>query len=112
MTGLTLQPLRDYIVVLPDESLSPTIFVPARNQQRESRRQIAHKGTVLACGPGDYPIADKRSGKRRPTFLPMDVRVGDRIRFGEWTYPEFDAKEGRVWLIQQGDVIGVVINDD
>lgn len=102
-----VHPLRDYIAIRPDESLSAILHAPALNRQINSQAQIAHTGTVLACGPGDYPIIDKVRGRRSKVFEPMRVRPGDRVRFGEWSYPTVDAHGGPVWLIQQGDVIGV-----
>ena len=102
-----VHPLRDWIAVRPDPSLHSLLHVPATNRIVSSREQIAHTGTVLACGPGDYPVVDKVTGKRSRTFVPMAVQPGDRIRFGEWSYQQVDTRGGPVWLIQQGDVIGV-----
>ncbi len=106
-----VHPLRDWIAVRPDASLHPLLHVPAANRIVSSREQIAHTGTVLACGPGDYPVIDKVSGQRSRTFVPMAVQPGDRIRFGEWSYQQVDTRGGPVWLIQQGDVVGVMGNE-
>ncbi|MCC6800400.1 MAG: hypothetical protein IT325_09795 [Anaerolineae bacterium] len=103
-----VRPLRDWIAVRPEVSLSSVIHLPAANRQRASHAQIAHTGTVLACGPGDYPVIDKVRGRRSKVFEPMQVKPGDRVRFGEWLYPQVDSHGGPVWLIQQGDVIGVI----
>lgn len=60
----------------PREAQIGSIIVPDLLQyQPES-------GTVVAVGPG---YADKH--------VPIDVRVGDRVRFGKWNGTPIDAPE-------------------
>jgi chaperonin GroES len=91
--SLTLiRPLRDYIVVRPEPiELSKSIIM--------ENREPFNRGTIVAVGPGK---PDKK-GKIRP----LDVRVGDQIRYGngsylDWPIQEFDGVKYQV--IQEADV--------
>lgn len=87
-----IRPLRDYIVVRPEAiQLSKSIIV--------ENREPFNRGTIVAVGPGK---ADKK-GRIRP----LDVQVGDQIRYGngsylDWPIQEFDGVKYQ--MIQEADV--------
>lgn len=86
----SFQPLHDRILVkrLP-EPLSMLIVAP------EVAEKPTHVGQVVARGPG------KRS--KNGKLVPMDVQVGDIVRFSL-----NDLEDGDYTLIRQADVFGFV----
>jgi chaperonin GroES len=93
-----LKPRLDYILVEPVElEITSSISVILREK--------AQVGIVAAVGPGK---PDKKGHIR-----PLDVNVGDRIRFGGedyLNYPEWqdDHTLKRYFVIQEADITGVV----
>lgn len=81
-TDATLRPLRDVLIVEPDEvSFSRILITPT------DTRPLA--GTVKAAGPGHYPDRydhpEKHKRRKRfagKRFLPNEVKVGDRVELG------------------------------
>jgi Co-chaperonin GroES (HSP10) len=84
--------LRDRILVLPIErKLSDIIEV--KNTEK------FNLGTVISCGPGKE-IAGK--------VHPMDVKVGDTVRYGEFVFPEY-RHNGIVYnIVQEADIAAIV----
>ena len=77
--------LRDRVLVKPIiRSLSAIIEV--KNTEK------FNLGTVIAVGPGGYD----KNGNR----LPMDVRPGDTVRYGEFVFPEY-REGGSTYTILQ-----------
>lgn len=97
-----LAPTDDRIVVLPDEMREDVtaagLIVDVRTNH-ESKRQLGRTGVVVAVGPGKR----NRNGRR----IPLDIREGDRIAFGEFTYREHQEDGKRYLLMQEADVCGV-----
>ena len=90
-----LRPLRDRIVVrpMPREKSSKLIVLDNENDQ---------VGEVVAVGPG------KRTKRG---VQPLDVTVGDIIRFGcdYLNFPEY-RENGTVYrVLQEADVAGVIV---
>lgn len=87
-----LRMLRDRILVLPIERKLSSI-IEVKNTEK------FNLGTVIACGPGK-----EINGRVHP----MDVKVGDTIRWGEFSMPEY-RHEGVVYnIITEADVAAVV----
>lgn len=87
-----LRMLRDRILVLPIErKLSEIIEV--KNTEK------FNLGTVIACGPGKE-IAGK--------VHPMDVKVGDTIRWGEFEFATYRHEGIDYKIIQEADVAAIV----
>lgn len=87
-----LKMLRDRILVQPIvRQLSAVLVV--KNTER------TNLGTVVAVGPG-------KEVKGR--IHPLDVKVGDTVRYGEFTFPVY--REGGVTyqILQEADVAAVV----
>lgn len=88
------QPLNDRVLVFrlldwPNDKTS-LIFTP------DSARTPSKRGVVVRVGPGKRDA----DGCRRP----LDVKCGDVIYFGRYT----DFDDGRLLLIQEADIVGVV----
>ena len=93
-----LRPMHDRIVVEPlQRELSSTLAVICNEK--------ANVGRVVAAGPG------KRDKKNR--LQPLDVHIGDTIRYGGEDYlqfPEyFDPQTLKTYhILQEADVCGVI----
>jgi chaperonin GroES len=119
-----MRPLRDHILVRPDElnstASASSIIITQRQGISASREQLGRTGTVVAVGPGKRSrrvVRAKSDGTNYRTdraveICPLDVQIGDRIVFGEWSYGEYEANEGqspeRLLVLQEADVIGVI----
>jgi len=98
-----MTPLRDRIVVEIDEKLptaSPIFIVPNTSSWRAPKDQISNRGRVVAVGPGKWL---KRAKKR----LPVDVEVGDYIKFSELQYPTVKSNDKKLVIIMNGDIVGI-----
>lgn len=94
---LNLTPLRDRIVVAPDDIrddiTASGIVVKARRGIHTSAEQLGRSGTVMAIGEGvDYE----------------QLKPGDRILFGEFNYPEYVEHAKRYLVLQDKDVCAVI----
>lgn len=100
-----LRPLRDHIIVRHDPFIPHELFMlPDVKMRWESQQQIGRRGVVMAVGPGLY----NRKGDR---LFPLDVKVGDIVRYGEFEYPIIDDDDwGKVTVLQEADVCGCVVD--
>ncbi|SRR6266481_4482161 len=99
---MMLQPIRDQILVFPDpthELASPILSVKIRDGMTDSKQQLGKTGTIIAVGEGKVI---------RGRLQPLEVKVGDRIMFGEYDYPKFD----KYLVLCEADVAGVMDDDD
>jgi co-chaperonin GroES (HSP10) len=82
-------PLRDYLLVRPFDRLKNlSSIIEVVSDEKDTR------GEVVAVGPG---LKDEKTGG----LLPMAVRVGDRVCYGNGTYldyPKLDI-EGETFLV-------------
>ena len=88
-----LQMLRDRIMVKPIERVLSTI-IEVKNTEKYNL------GTVVAVGPGGYD----KTGKR----MPMDVKPGDVVRWGEFVFPFYEEDGIKYQIIQEADVAAIV----
>lgn len=84
--------LRDRILVLPIERKLSSI-IEVKNTEK------FNLGTVIACGPGK-----EINGRVHP----MDVKVGDTIRWGEFDFPSYEENGVKYQIIVEADVAAVV----
>lgn len=87
-----LRMLRDRILVLPIERKLSSI-IEVKNTEK------FNLGTVAACGPGKE-IAG--------CVHPMDVKVGDIVRYGEFDFMGYEEDGVKYQIIQEADVACVV----
>lgn len=92
------RPLDDYILIRPlDRQMSTVIDVQLLNERE-------NLGEVIAVGPGKC----NKKGWRRP----LDVNIGDIVRFGEFEFPTFyDGDIDKYLIIQEADIAGVVMDE-
>lgn len=87
-----LRMLHDRVLVQPIErKLSEIIEV--KNTEK------FNLGTVIAIGPGK---------EINGTVHPLDVCVGDTIRYGEFSFPEYKEDGLKYQIIQEADIAAVV----
>lgn len=94
---MELKPLGDRVIVKADEAETTTasgLYLVKENKEKPQT------GTVLAVGPG-------RLGKNGE-YLPMPVKVGDRVVYGKYGGTEI-THEGQDLLILRADDLYAVI---
>ena len=94
-----IKPLYDRVFVKKDDEQSlSALDVP------QSIKGRAKTGTVVACGDG---LLSPHLG----TYLPMKVKVGDRVFVHEFSGQQLRYKDYEiVYIFQENEIIGV-IND-
>jgi chaperonin GroES len=95
---VTLVPLEDRIVVLPDEGETQTasgIYIP------DTAKEKPQQGKVLAVGPGKF---DEDGSKR----IPVDVAEGDTVVFSKYGGTEITVDGQDVVILSQRDVLAKV----
>ncbi len=91
--GLGEQRLRDKIVVKPIKRVASTIIATVLHER-------PNVGEVVAVGPGKW----LKSGKLQP----MELKVGDKIRFGEFNFPEYIENNIKYLILQEADCAGII----
>ena len=91
---MNLKPLRDMIAVLQDkEDHEGDIYLPVSKGIVTSQEQRGRKGTVQAIGED---------------IDPDQLKVGDRVMYGEFDFPTY-MENGIIYqLLQDKDVVGVI----
>lgn len=86
------QPIHDYILVKPlPRTISKIIHLDPAERP--------NYGIVKAIGPGKY----NKKGKR----IPLVVEPGQKIRFGEFYFPEIYQDGEKLLILQEADIAGV-----
>lgn len=89
--------LRDRILVEPDQARDDItkagIVIQARKGIHTSAEQLGLKGTVVKVGCE----VDRDQ-----------LKVGDRVLFGEFVYPEYFENSKRYLILQDKDICGVM----
>jgi chaperonin GroES len=93
--GETLQPLGNNVFIRRDEQDDKIglLFVPD-----VAKRKQQH-GTVIAVGPGKT--------NKFGTFIPTEVKVGDRVVFDGYVAREF-AKDRNLVQLAENEILGIV----
>ncbi len=94
---MKLRPLGDRLVVEPIEQEERTaggIILP------ETAKEKPQEGKVLAAGPG-----------RRDEdgdYIPMDVKVGDRVLYAKYAGTEVKVDGKKLLILKESDVLAIV----
>ena len=91
------KPLHDRVLVRrlgEEEKTAGGIIIPDTAQEKPS------EGKIVAVGPG----AREKDG----SFVPMEVKVGDRILFGKWSGTEATIDGQELLIMQESDVMGII----
>lgn len=97
VSKLTIKPLDDRLVILPDDPEEVTaggIVLP------DSARQKPQRGKVVATGPGK--LLD--SGQRGQ----MSVKKGDVVFYGKYSGTEVEVSGETYVIIRENDVLAIV----
>ncbi len=94
---MKFRPLHDRVLVKRievDERTKGGIIVP------DPVKKKPQEGEIVAAGPG----ARDDSGK----LIPLDVRAGDRILFGNWSGTEVKIDGEDLLIMKESDILGIV----
>ena len=97
---MKFHPLHDRVVVKRIEAEEKTaggIFIP------DTVKEKPQEGEVVAVGP----CGRNETGK----FVPLDVKVGDRILFGKWSGSEVKIDGVEYLIMKESDVMGVLVDE-
>jgi len=94
---MTVQPLRDFVVVSKDEAMTQTasgLFVPQTVEDKIAT------GTVLAVGSGRLDASGKS--------VPLEVSVGDRVAFNRNFLTEVKVDGVSNFLLREDQILCIV----
>jgi chaperonin GroES len=95
---MKFRPLHDRVVVKRIEAEDKTtggIIIPDTAKEKPSQ------GEILAVGPGGRDEAGR--------VIPIDLKVGDRVLFGQWSGTEVKIDNAELLIMKESDIMGVVI---
>ena len=95
--ALKLKPLADRLVVEPierEEVTASGIYVP------ETAKEKPQECNVLAAGPGRRD----EDGK----YIPMDVKVGDRVLYAKYAGTEVKLEDKKVLILKESDILAIL----
>jgi chaperonin GroES len=96
---LSLKPLGDRVVVLPESSsgekkLASVIILP-----ETADKEKPMQGEVVAVGPGRY-----EDGAR----IPVGVKAGDTVLFSKYGYDEVKIDGKEYYLIGESGILAII----
>ncbi len=94
---MKFRPLHDRVVVRRIENEEKTaggIIIPDTAQEKPS------EGEVIAAGAG----ARGEDGK----VVPLDVKAGDRVLFGQWSGSEIKVDGEELLIMKESDILGIL----
>ncbi len=94
---MKFRPLHDRVVVRRIENEEKTaggIIIPDTAQEKPS------EGEVIAAGAG----ARGEDGK----VVPLDVKAGDRVLFGQWSGNEIKVDGEELLIMKESDILGII----
>ena len=95
--ALSLKPLGDRVVVEPIEQEEVTaggIVLP------ETAKEKPQQGVVLAAGPGGRD--------EDGDYIPMDVKVGDKVLYAKYGGTEFKTDGKKLLILRESDLLAIV----
>lgn len=95
--ALNLRPLGSRVVVEPIEQEEVTaggIVLP------ETAKEKPQQGKVLAVGPGDRD--------EDGDYIPMDVKVGDRVLFAKYSGTEVKVDGKKLLILRESDILAII----
>ena len=94
---MNFRPLHDRVVVKrlnAEEKTAGGIIIPDTAQEKPM------EGEVIAAGPG----ARNETG----ALVPLDVKTGDRILFGQWSGTEVKIDGKELLIMKESDIMGII----
>src|SRR5437763_13837285 len=92
-TRLKVFPLADRVAIRPLEDtqeMKGGLYIP------DTAKEKPIQGEIIAVGPGRL-----EKGQR----VPMELKVGDRVGYGQYTGSHVELDEEEIILIRESDVI-------
>ena len=94
---MKFRPLHDRVVVKrieAEEKSAGGIIIPDTAKEKPSQ------GEVIAVGPGGRDEAGK--------LIPIDVKVDDRVLFGQWAGTEVKIDGQELLIMKESDLMGII----
>ena len=94
---MKFRPLHDRVVVKRIEAEDKTtggIIIPDTAKEKPSQ------GEIVAVGPGGRDEAGR--------VIPIDLKVGDRVLFGQWSGTEVKIDNAELLIMKESDIMGVI----
>jgi chaperonin GroES len=94
---LSIKPLGDRVVVEPIEQEDLTvggIVLP------ETAKEKPQQGIVLAAGPGGRD--------EDGDYIPMDVKVGDKVLYAKYSGTEFKTDGKKLLILRESDLLAII----
>ena len=94
---MKFRPLHDRVLLRrteQEEKTSGGIIIP------DTAKEKPMEGEIVATGPGGRG----EDGK----LVPMDVKAGDRVRFGKWSGTEVKIDGEELLIMKESDIMGVI----
>ena len=91
------RPQHDRVVVRridADQKTAGGIIIPDTAQEKPQ------EGEVVSVGPG--------ARNERGELVPLDLKTGDRVLFGEWSGTEVKIEGEDLLIMKQSDILGVI----
>lgn len=94
---MKFRPLYDRLVVRrvdQEERTRGGIIIP------DNAKEKPQEGEIVAVGSG--------TRNEQGTFVPLDVKVGDRVLFGKWSGTEIKIDGEDLLIMKESDILGVI----
>jgi chaperonin GroES len=94
---MNIKPLGSRVVVEPIEQEEVTaggIVLP------DTAKEKPQQGVILAAGPGDRD----EDGK----YIPMDVKVGDKVLFAKYAGTEMKIDGKKLLILRESDLLAII----
>jgi chaperonin GroES len=94
---MKFRPLHDRVVIKridPEAKTAGGIIIP------DTAKEKPQQGQVVGVGPGGRDEAGK--------LIPIDLKVGDRVLFGQWSGTEVKIDGDELLIMKESDVMGVL----
>lgn len=98
-TKVSLKPIRDMILIRPDQASDRTpggLFIP------QSAEEKPYQGTVVAAGRGTY--------SKKGRFKPTSVQEGDRVLYWKFGGQEITLNQETLVIMKESDLLGFAAN--
>lgn len=96
---MKIKPLSNHILIEPikaEEKTKTGILLPGT-----AEREKPEQGKVIAIGPGKRTSSGK--------FIPMEVKVGDKVLFTKYGPNEIKIDEKEYLIASQEDVLAIIV---